>query len=843
MKLFFRILVTSLISLSVLSNISLAQETARDNIEEIASETLNIVPTAIPVLTPEEAEVAQQEAIRVYDQKKDYDKKSDYTVKEWRKNSNNLFFKRILLALLCAIPASILVSCFLKKGKANREDVFKALISLICTFFLLILLFSSIPYFYNFWSIGNLCIGCLIWYTLFNNFNSIFVFSKKDIMFFPLLLLGTFMLLCYVNPRMRDISNTIILNAETTGILTYEGTISNDKNIRSKADFLAHYEYIQLNDGWEQEGSYRASLKKEKKEKKEKKGTLTLHLPTELITRYDLCIKLTAADAGAKGSFSVNGGSESLWQFSEKEHLISLNNNGDLLHPEKKNCPVFFLLLCVTGGFLSLLLLLRLTEGLCDLFSSNKQKAFELTLLLFCVLFCVANMKNAFFIDNCSDLAGMASAAIPEHFSTKHPPIIYAWWMVARFFSPFESINVAFVFGTLISFWSGMWLLGTFLIRRNHPFIALFILLSCVNLVSSTMYKSTLLVDQIVVSSCFLTIGLCTRIVFVSKYYRIVLSAFVAILIMVISSVRLEGLAYTFPISIVFVSLTFFEKKRGFKRVFLSGLLGCILAFSLFSCYRYIISPYVFHARVVKSTRAAADSLYIEALGICYFEKDWSDLPEYFSEGAKANLDKTRYIERTRKYTDKYISSEDFDPDQLQTFWINMIKKYPMTYLHVKWIANQVLWRLRPLYKTPHDVEVDAVPEKTGLSIDDFFRDGMSTFGLVLPSWIPQLSLLFVFLFVGILLLKYTDPELWIIWGIGASGFLHNLAFFLVAGGTNYRYIFWADTAGRISFFFLILVIIKLWEYKQKNNKTSSINENNAKDNSNETLYSNTLFQ
>jgi hypothetical protein len=172
-----------------------------------------------------------------------------------------------------------------------------------------------------------------------------------------------------------------------------------------------------------------------------------------------------------------------------------------------------------------------------------------------------------------------------------------------------------------------------------------------------------------------------------------------------------------------------------------------------------------------------------------------------------------------------------------------MIKKYPKTYLHVKWIANQVLWRLRPLYKTPLAVEVDAVPEKTGLSFGDFFRDGISTFGFVLPSWVPQLSLLFACLFVGILLFKFNDPELWIIWGIGASGFLHNFAFFLVAGGTNYRYIFWADTAGRISFFLSILVIVKLWEYKQKKNNMVSIDNTSTKDNSNESFYPNTLFQ
>lgn len=830
----FSIFLTCLILLNTVFGLIAQDQTILQNTQKEEKVAMAFpAPAAVPVLTPEEAEIANQEAFNF--RENGVEKKI-----EWIQDYNYRFLKHSLLVLLCMIPISFAACFFIKRKQIKKTDYIKSIISLFCSILLLLLLFSAIPYFYDFWSVGNLLLGCVIWYLLFRHFDRVFFFTKKDIVLVPLLLVGTWGIIFCINPHMRDTPNTIVLKAQTNNILTFDGTISQNPQMRAKNDFFAHYKYIEWDGDWKQTGSYTVNLKKNGT------GKITLYIPTELIQNYLLSLRLKSESNQAQGTLSINGQTEIPWQMTENNLIMPLSNWSHLLYPDRKNCPVFFLFLCVIGSFLATFLFIRLIQRTYSLYFENKQKAYELALAVLCILFFVINLKSAFFIDNCPDLNTMASASIVTRFSTKHPAMIYAWWMTSRFFSPFESINAAFVFGTLISFWGGMWLLGSYLIRKKQAFFSILIILPCINLVSSTIYAS-ILVDQIVVSSCLLTIGLCTRLSWSQRNKRIILIALIPILIMVLSSVRLEGLLYSFPISVIFVSLTILKNKKGFKRVFLSGLLGGILTLALFSCYRFVITPYILHARVMNSTASAADSLYIEALGICYFEKDWDDLPDFFTDEAKANLDKTKFIERTRPYTTKYVhkngfSAEGDQSDQLRDFWLHMIKKYPLTYLHVKWISNQVLWRIRPLYYVPLDVRSDVVPEKTGLSLEDFFRDGITTFGLVLPSWIPQLSLLFITFFVGILLFNFNDNELWIIWGIGASGFLHNFAFFLVAGGTNYRYIFWADTAGRISFILSILVIQKLLEYKQKKISFAKIN-NTTRDNDNETFYPDTLFQ
>ncbi len=787
-------------------------------------------PVAVPVLTPEEAEIANLEAIQLKDA--DVIKANERTVRirEWRQKDCISFLKKFLLTLLCTVFLSIVACLVIKRKNTQKKDLLKASFSAVCAPLVLLLIYAAIPYFYKYWSVGNFCLACIIGYLFFRYYDKIFRVSRKDIIFFPLLLLGTLLLLYYVNPRMRDIPNTIILDAETTDSLIYEGTISEDSSILSKEDFLAHYNFIDFNEGWSQNGSYRATLEKGK-------GRLTLHLPTELIQKYKLAIKLTSSAAGAKGKLSVNGYSETPWQMNSSQCYLALYDEQHLF-PGNKYCPVFFLFLCLSGVFLSLLFLLRLTEEICSLYYFDRKKAFELVLLIVCVLFCVANIKNALFIDNNPDMYGMASN-VTKKFSTKHPPMIYVWWMAARFISPFESINASFAFGTLISFWGGIWLLGSFLIRCKQPLFAFLMILPCINLVSSTMYQR-IRVDLIVVSVCLLTIGLCTRVCSNSKTTRIVLSIIISAFIMVLSTVRLEGLSYTVPISILFVSLVFFKKMKRLKRVFLSGLVGSILALSLFSVYRFVISPYVFHAKPDKA--AAVDNILREALGICYFSQDWDDLPEMFSDEAKKALDRTRFIEYPKPYRFEYLPKASMK--QIQNFWFHMVKKHPFTYLKVKWVGNQVLWRCRTPYAVPFNIKAENDPTKTGLSVHNFFKDGITTCGLILPSWLLQLSLLFVFLFVGILLLRFNDVALWVIWSIGASGFLHNFAFFLISGAPNYRYIFWADISGGISFILSILVIHNLLEYKrkEKNGLVNTNNLDNIPENSNEALYTDSLF-
>ena len=784
-------------------------------------EIATLEPVAVPVVSPEEAEVANQEAITIHDMR-------IKVVDEWRQNNNSLFLKRMTFLFLIAIPISI-IGCFLLK-EISKKDFVKAIIALCCTAVLLLFLFSAMPFFYNFWGTGNLLMACVVWCLIFKRYGILFSFSKKDIILIPLLLLGTWLLFCYLNPRMRDIPNTIVLNAETTEELIYNGTVTNDKKLRPRADFLAHYKYIELNEGWRQTGSYRAFLEKGN-------GRLTLYLPTELIQKYKLGIKLTSSVAGAKGTLSINGSKETPWQMNSTECVLSLNDEQHL-YLEKNNCPIFFLLLCLSGGFLSLWFALRITERLYSLYFSDKQKALELALLTICILYYLANLKNAFFIDNCSDLDGMASN-VTKHFSTKHPPIIYVWWLFCRFISPFESINTSYVFGNLICFWGGVWLIGAMLIRKKTPIYAFLLILPCINLISASMF-SVILVDQIVVSTCILTIGLTSKLLFCSKYTKIVLMIVIPVLILVSASVRLEGLSYAIPLSIVFASFTMFKLKKGVRRVMFSGIVGCLIAFSLFSIYRYGLSRYVFHATETKN--AAIDNILREALGVCYFSQDWDDLPNFFSDDAKNALDRTCFVERPRPYRMKYLPNVSMK--QIQGFWLHMVKKHPLAYFRVKWVGNQVLWRCRTPYVLPYSIKTDNDPTATGLSFHDFFKEGIISCGLILPAWLLQVSLLFVFVFVGILLFQFADGELWIIWGIGASGFLHNLAFFLISGAPNYRYIFWADISGGVSFILSILVIQKLLEYKQKKKTLCNTNNpDNIPENSNEALCPNTLFQ
>ena len=97
-----------------------------------------LVPIAVPVLSAEEAEIANQEAIKIRDMR-------IKAVDEWRQNNNSLFLKRMFFSFLFAIPVSI-IGCFLLRKK-SRKDFVKAIIALCCTTVLLLFLFSSMPFF------------------------------------------------------------------------------------------------------------------------------------------------------------------------------------------------------------------------------------------------------------------------------------------------------------------------------------------------------------------------------------------------------------------------------------------------------------------------------------------------------------------------------------------------------------------------------------------------------------------------------------------------------------------------------------------------------------------------
>ncbi len=790
-------------------------------------------PEAVPVFTEEEANIVNQETLQELKYNKEKRKAIELAnIKEWRKSNYNTFFKRVLFSLIGVIGLLIPCSFCLKKSKQRMTDLLKKiLLSLFCSTLLLLLLFSAIPYFYDFWSIGSLCLGCVIWSILFQMYDFIFILSKKDILIIPLLFMGTWILLYKINPRMEDIPNTIVLNAETNGVLTYNGTVSNNKAIRAKADFLAHYNYIELNEEWKQFGSYKASLKRDK-------GQFVLYLPTELIQKYNLGIKLTASATSTRGTLVINGCEEIPWRIKDKSKVLYLMDYSQHLYLDSKNCPMLFKVLCTIGAAIFVFLIIRLAERVSILFSSNKQKAIELTFLIVCILFFAINLKNAFFIDNNSDLDDMASN-IPIKFTTKHPPMIYAWWMFFRFVSPFYSINVAYVLGLLMCFWCGIWLIGDYFIKQKEPAFAFLIFLSCVNLVSSAILSTIFYVDNIVVSTCLLALGLCTRLCFTKRFTKAILSITICLLILVLLGVRLEGLSYSAPISIVLVSLTLFKKFKGFKRVFMSCLIGSILAIFLNMIYTQVISPRFFHAQKIKN--AAIDNILRESLGICYFSKDWDDLPDFFSDEAKEKLDRSQFIERPFPYRIRYLPKATME--QIRLFWLHMIKKHPLAYLKVKWVGNQILWRYRLQFIVPINIRAENDPTETGLSVRNFFKDGLTTNGLVLPTWLVQLSLLFIFLFVGGLLFKFNDPGLWIIWGIGASGFLHNFTFFLISAAPNYRYIYWADTSGRISFILSMLIIKKLFDFNQnKKLLINTLNENDVEI-QDETLCSNSLFQ
>ena len=779
-------------------------------------------PMANPMLSPEEAEISNQEAIRLIEEKKN---KRISEKENWRHDYNSHLFSRLLLFALCITIASNLICLIFKRKKNKQKDLMKASASSISSFFLFLFLYSIIPYYYNFWSLMNVCLIGIVSCALFKYFDKIWTFNKRDIVLIPIVIACAWLLLVKTDPRLRDIPNTITLVTEANG-LTYNGVACNNELIKSSKDFFANYKHITLDEGWINSRSYRAILNG--------KGRLTLQIPTELIETYDLCIKLEMKDGKdfPQGSVIFNDSDEVQWKMNKETYLIPLKSN--YLYDVRKNCNTFFWGLCFVGAFVFILSVTRLIENILRNYFQDNQYAYSLLFLLVCAVCFSVNFKEILFIDNCPDLENFGSRVFPKYFSAWKPAIIGVWWKIAIFFSPLESWNASFALSTLFAFYLGMFLVGNSLIMKGCRICPYFLIFSCFNIVHTRFYPC-LLVDQIVASHCILAMGLCSLASGKKKLYNVLIFLLLTYLTFIISLVRGESLSCAVPILIVFFSLTLFKSKKGWKRVLLSGVLGSIVAVSLFCSYKFILSPHVIHETPFNDNYSIIDNYFREAMGICFFSKDWDDLPEWYTEEAEKALDKTKFIERPHYYRVEYLPK--VTKEEILVFWAHMVKKHPWTYLKVKWVGNQVQWRLRKPFSVPRDVSLDNDPTETGLSLHNFFKEGLSTCGIIIPSWLPQVSLLFLFVFTSLLLLRFNDSLLWIIWGIGTSGFLHNFAFFLISGAPNYRYIYWSDICGCISFFLSCLVVGKYMHFLKLKYTAKLNGENN-----NEAVCPNTLF-
>ena len=834
MYLYFRSIILKITCLLLLVNtlsFVVAQDQTDNQNEQFVkkNETLSSAPCAVPVLTLEEAYLANQEAIQLRDEMlANKTKQISSDRDKWRRDNNRRFLLHSILLLVCLTIVSNLACLVLNRKKTQKRDLAKATVSTFSSFALLFLLYSIIPYFYSFWSVANICLIGFVDYLFIKYFEKIFYIQKKDIILIPFLAACAILFVHYANPRMRDIPNTIVLLTEARGLI-YNGVVCNNNQAKTKKDFFSSYKHITFDEGWRQYRSYGAIL--------HKKGKLTLHIPTELIETYDLCVELYVKDKEklTEGIIIYNDADETQWKMSKRTFLIPLKS--DYLYTNKKNSSPLHFAVCLVGAFVLVLIVARLIENSLILYFQSNQYAYSLLFLLVCAICFAVCIKEILFVDVSPDLDDFGSYVFPSECSSCRPAITCVWWKIAIFLSPLESWNASFALCTLCAFYTGLFLVGNSLIKKGCTICPYLLVFSSFNIICTRFYPS-LRADQIVASHCVLAFGLCVFASNKRKLNKFILFLTLAYLTFIISLVRGEALSCAVPILIVFFSLSVFQSLRGWKRIIFSGLLGSIAAVILFCSYRFILSPYVIHEAPFDNSYSIIDNYFREALGVCYFSKDWDDLPEWYTKKAADALDKTRFIERPHDYRMEYLPN--VTKEEILVFWFHMVKKHPWTYLKVKWVGNQVLWRLRSPFAIPREVQLDNDPTETGLSLHNFFKEGLSTCGIVMPSWLPQVSLFFLFVFTSLLLLKFNDSLLWIIWGIGASGFLHNFAFFLISAAPNYRYIFWADISGCISFFLACLVVGKFIEWLRL--KHNHNNQSDSEDN-NETVCTDTLFQ